>query len=69
MSNDITDGVLCFSFFFYLHLIWCRVCVCDIVYEKKRKISGRPIGLFHSMRILCQENLVRKIHMSMFIQP
>ena len=31
MSNDITDGVLCFSFlfssfFFYLHLIWCCVC-------------------------------------------
>ena len=28
MSNDITDGVPCFSFFFYLHLIWCCVCVC-----------------------------------------
>jgi len=32
MSNDITDGVLCFSFFsssffLYLHLIWC-VCAC-----------------------------------------
>jgi len=63
MSNDITDGVLCFSFFssffFYLHLIWCcayvRACVrspcCDFQYGHHLEIGLRQGA--EGLRLLC----------------